>query len=83
MKEMLLAIYRYRGFILGSVQREFQAKYQKSMLGATWLVLQPLSMILVYTLVFSKVMGARLPNVTGVFTYSIYLYWCYYLGAFC
>ncbi|WP_050129901.1 ABC transporter permease [Yersinia frederiksenii] len=70
---MLLAIYRYRGFILGSVQREFQAKYQKSMLGATWLVLQPLSMILVYTLVFSKVMGARLPNVTGVFTYSIYL----------
>lgn len=70
---MLLAIYRYRGFILGSVKREFQAKYQKSMLGATWLVLQPLSMILVYTLVFSKVMGARLPNTTGTFTYSIYL----------
>ncbi|MDN0121530.1 ABC transporter permease [Yersinia frederiksenii] len=70
---MLLAIYRYRGFILGSVQREFQAKYQKSMLGATWLVLQPLSMILVYTLVFSQVMKARLPGDVGIFSYSIYL----------
>lgn len=70
---MLLAIYRYRGFILGSVKREFQAKYQKSMLGATWLVLQPLSMILVYTLVFSQVMKARLPGDAGTFSYSIYL----------
>lgn len=70
---MLLAIYRYRGFILGSVKREFQAKYQKSMLGATWLILQPLSMILVYTLVFSQVMKARLPGDVGVFSYSIYL----------
>ncbi|HDL6962199.1 TPA: ABC transporter permease [Yersinia enterocolitica] len=73
MKEMLLAIYRYRGFILGSVKREFQVKYQKSMLGATWLVLQPLSMILVYTLVFSQVMKSRLPGDTGTFSYSIYL----------
>lgn len=73
MKEMLLAIYRYRGFIFGSVKREFQSKYQKSMLGATWLILQPLSMILVYTLVFSQVMKARLPGDVGTFSYSIYL----------
>lgn len=70
---MLLAIYRYRGFIFGSVKRDFQVKYQKSMLGMTWFVLQPLSMILVYTLVFSQVMKARLPGDAGTFSYSIYL----------
>lgn len=43
------------------------------MLGALWLVLQPLSMILVYTLVFSEVMKARMPDNTGSFAYSIYL----------
>lgn len=43
------------------------------MLGAVWLVLHPLAMILVYTLIFSAVMRSRLPGVTGMFGYSIYL----------
>ncbi|TAL88425.1 MAG: ABC transporter permease, partial [Rhodanobacter sp.] len=43
------ALWRYRGFILGSVKREFQARYRNSLLGATWTVLQPLAMITVYT----------------------------------
>lgn len=73
LKELLLTIYRYRGFIVGSVKREFQIRYKMSMLGATWLILQPLSMILVYTLVFSQVMKTRLPGASGVFAYSIYL----------
>ncbi|MDA3133971.1 ABC transporter permease [Atlantibacter subterranea] len=73
MKDLLLSIYRYRGFILGSVKREFQVRYKTSMLGAAWLILQPLSLILVYTLIFSEIMQAKLPNVTGAFAYSIYL----------
>ncbi|MNG59941.1 Teichoic acid translocation permease protein TagG [compost metagenome] len=73
MKELLLTIYRYRGFILGSVKREFQIRYKMSMLGATWLILQPLSMILVYTLIFSQVMKTRLPGTGGAYSYSIYL----------
>lgn len=73
MEALLRAIYNYRGFISGSVKRDFQSRYQTSFLGAAWLVIQPLSMILVYTLVFSQVMGARLPDATGGFSYSIYL----------
>lgn len=73
MRDLLTTIYRYRGFIWSSVKRDFQARYQTSMLGALWLVLQPLSMILVYTLVFSEVMKARMPDNTGPFAYSIYL----------
>ena len=72
MRDLLTTIYRYRGFIWSSVKRDFQARYQTSMLGALWLVLQPLSMILVYT-GFSEVMKARMPDNTGSFAYSIYL----------
>jgi lipopolysaccharide transport system permease protein len=66
-------IYRFRGFILGSVKREFAARYRNSMLGAFWLILQPLALILVYTLVFANIMRARLPGVDSTFSYSIFL----------
>lgn len=69
----LSGIYRFRGFIFGSVRREFVSRYRNSMLGATWLVLQPLAQILVFTLVFSQVMRARLPGVDSSFGYSIFL----------
>ncbi|MFP5392917.1 MAG: ABC transporter permease [Gammaproteobacteria bacterium] len=70
---MLAGVWKYRGFIAGSVKREFQSKYRNSLLGALWTVLNPLAMIVVYTLIFSKVMGSRLPGNPGGFAYSIYL----------
>lgn len=70
---MLRAIWAYRGFMLGSIKREFQSKYRNSLLGAAWAVLQPLSMILVYTVVFSQVMKAKVPGIESNFGYSIYL----------
>ncbi|GAA3957672.1 ABC transporter permease [Allohahella marinimesophila] len=69
----LNALWAYRGFILGSVKREFQTKYLNSLLGVAWTVIQPLSMILVYTLIFSQIMQAKLPGVESSFGYSIYL----------
>ena len=69
----LNALWAYRGFILGSVKREFQSKYLNSILGVAWTVIQPLSMILVYTIIFSQIMRAKLPGVEGGFGYSIYL----------
>jgi len=75
--QMLLALWGYRGFILGSVKREFQAKYSNSLLGAAWTVINPLAMIVVYTVVFSQIMRAKLPDAAGAansqFAYSIYL----------
>jgi len=63
----------YRGFIMSSVQREFQSKYRNSILGAVWMVLNPLAMIVVYTVVFSQVMHSRLAGSDAPFAYSIYL----------
>jgi len=67
------ALWAYRGFIFGSVKREFQSRYQRSVLGGAWAVLSPLAMIIVYTVVFSAVMRTRLPGVESGFAYSIYL----------
>ena len=71
--QMLKALWAYRGFIYGSVKREFQAKYSNSLLGAAWTVINPLAMIVVYTVVFSQIMRAKLPNEDSQFAYSIYL----------
>jgi lipopolysaccharide transport system permease protein len=69
----LTAIYSYRSFIYSSVKREFDSRYRNSVLGPTWLVLHPLAQILMFTLVFSQLMRARLPDVENSFGYSIFL----------
>ncbi|MDR2113574.1 MAG: ABC transporter permease [Candidatus Accumulibacter sp.] len=73
MLTLFRALWTYRGFILGSVKREFQSKYRNSLLGAAWTVLNPLAMIVVYTVIFAEVMRAKLPGVDNTFGYSIYL----------
>lgn len=70
---VLAGVWKYRGFILGSVQREFQSKYRNSLLGAAWTVLNPLAMIVVYTIIFSNVMGSRMAGNNSSFAYSIHL----------
>ncbi len=70
---MILAIWAYRGFLLGSVRREFESRYRNSLLGAAWTVINPLTMIVVYTVIFSRIMQAKLPGVDSAFGYSIYL----------
>jgi lipopolysaccharide transport system permease protein len=77
----LRGLWTYRDFVLGSVRREFQSKTSNTVLGASWSLLSPLAMIVVYTVIFSQVMHARLPAAgTGAATaadvpyaYSIWL----------
>jgi len=66
-------LWNYRSFILGLAARDFRIRYMNSFLGSLWAVLNPFAQILVYTLVFSQVMMARLPGIDSAFAYSIYL----------
>ncbi|MCK7594454.1 ABC transporter permease [Lysobacter sp. CAU 1642] len=71
---MFRALWAYRGYVLGAVVREFQLKYRGSVLGVLWPVLNPLAMILVFTLVFAAVMKPSLPGQeANPFAYSVYL----------
>ncbi len=71
--KLLNPVWTYRGFILGSIKREIQSKYQKSLLGPSWAVINPLAMILVYTIIFAELMHAKFPGVDTTFAYSIHL----------
>lgn len=71
---MLLALWSFRGFVLGSVKREFNGKYRESLLGAFWSVANPLAMIVIYTVVFGKLMRPSLAgHESNPFAFSIYL----------
>jgi lipopolysaccharide transport system permease protein len=71
---MFRSLWNFRGFVFSAVKREFQTRYLGSLLGSVWAVLNPLAMIVIFTLIFSQVMGSHLPNNSGgVFGYSIYL----------
>lgn len=71
--KMPRALWQYRSFILGMVVREFRTRYVNSLLGGTWAILNPLAMIVIYTLIFSGIMGARLPGVEDHLAYSLYV----------
>lgn len=70
---LIRPLWAYRGFIIGSVKREYQSKYRNSLLGAVWTIINPMAMIFVYTVIFSQIMKAKLPGVDTTFAYSIYL----------
>lgn len=63
----------HRGFVLASIARQVQAQYRGSMLGAAWIFLGPVALLLVHTVVFSNVFRSRLPAVDSSLAYSLYL----------
>jgi lipopolysaccharide transport system permease protein len=70
---MIRECWDFRDFIVGSVRREFVSRYLGTQLGFFWAVAQPLALILIYTLVFSRIMKPSLPGHDSPFAYSIYL----------
>lgn len=62
--------------ILNFSKQDLKDKYTGSVLGGLWAFIIPLTNILMFTLIFSKIMGARLGSVGAGFEeygYSIYL----------
>jgi len=65
--------------ILSFARRDLRAKYKQTIFGAAWAVIQPLSLMVVFTLVFS--MFARVDS-EGVpypiFAYSALIFWTFF-----
>jgi len=62
-----------RALILQLTREDLVDRYAGSLLGGLWTFVQPLLNMLVFILVFSKIMQSRLPAVAGMYGYSIYL----------
>jgi lipopolysaccharide transport system permease protein len=78
----LRAVWDYRELLLFLIWRDVKVRYQQTLIGAGWAVLQPLLTMLVFTLVFGRL--ARLPS-DGVpypiFAFTALLPWNYFAGA--
>lgn len=73
MKQMFLAVWGYRYFILSSIKTEFRSRFARSKLGGFWMVLHPLALVLIYALILSQIMTAKLPEVASQYAYPIYI----------
>jgi lipopolysaccharide transport system permease protein len=75
----LKALYQYRELLWMWILREIRVRYKQSLLGAAWAILQPLSMMTVFTLVFSFL--ARVPTdgiPYPIFSYAAVLPWTFF-----
>ena len=75
----LRILFRYRELLWMWILREIRVRYKQSILGAAWAILQPLSMMIIFTLVFSllaKVPTDGIPY--PIFSYSAVLPWTFF-----
>ncbi|MCL2011053.1 MAG: ABC transporter permease [Synergistaceae bacterium] len=61
------------GLIFELARRDFTERYSGSLLGAAWNLVMPAVMIFIYTVIFSRVMGARMPGISSAYSFGIYL----------
>jgi len=58
----LRELFRYRDLIYQLVKRDVLTRYKRSVLGVAWTMLNPLGMMVVLTLAFSKIFRFDVPN---------------------
>ncbi|MFI0471729.1 ABC transporter permease [Halomonas sp. HMF6819] len=70
---LLHGTWSYRQFIIDSIRNDFANRFARSRWGFVWMVAQPLAMVLVYALILSEILAARLPGIENQYAYAIYL----------
>lgn len=74
----LKALWQYRELLFFLAWRDLKARYAQTIVGLAWAVLQPLAMMIVFTIVFSHL--ARLPSdgiPYPIFAYAALVPWSY------
>ena len=75
MKEQLAQTIHQRHLLFDFVRRNLRQKYVGSIGGFAWMVVQPILLLLVYTFVFSVILGVRFDRSdTEVTSFALYLY---------
>ena len=73
MPPLLRQLWSYRHFVLRSIVDDYRKRYARSKIAALWTVINPVVQVMVFTLVFSNLLGARLPGNAGKYSFSIYM----------
>lgn len=73
MKNLLLGLWQYRHFIKSSIYNDLVLRFARSKLGALWVIINPLTQALIFTIVLSEVLAAKLPGINNKYAYALYL----------
>ncbi len=65
----LKELFSYKDLLLRLVRKDFLASYQQTLLGPFWAVLQPVLTVLIYVLVFHKMMGVSTDGIPPILYY--------------
>jgi len=65
----LASLWQYRDLLSLLVWRDFVSKYKQTILGPLWFIIQPLSMTLVFTVIFGKIAGLSTDGLPPVLFY--------------
>ncbi len=82
MMRTLRELWRYRELLFSLVTRDVKVRYKQTVLGVAWSIIQPLSMMLVFTFVFSRV--AKVPTdglPYPVFSYCALVPWTLFVSS--
>ncbi len=63
---------QYLGLIWNFIKRDIYSKYVGSFLGIFWSVLNPLILLVVYSLVFGLILNIRVPGSTNIWDFVLY-----------
>ncbi|MQG16336.1 MAG: ABC transporter permease [SAR202 cluster bacterium] len=72
-------LWQYRDMLLYLVLRDIKARYTQSVLGIGWAVLQPLFLMIVFTVIFGKLVKINTNGMDyAVFSYTALVPWAYF-----
>src|SRR5438045_450644 len=75
-------LWRYRELVYFLAWRDVKVRYKQTFLGAAWAVLQPAMMMVVFTIVFSRMAGLPSGDVPyPLFVYAGLLPWTFFASA--
>src|SRR5437660_3938622 len=74
-------LYRYRQLLAALTARDLKARYRGSLLGFFWSLANPLLLLAVYTLVFTKFFPQQLVNPYPLFLFAGILPWTFFSAA--
>jgi len=78
----LAAVWEYRELLYFLVWRDVKVRYKQTVMGAAWAILQPVTTMVVFTLIFGKL--AQIPSdgvPYAIFSYTALLPWNYFSQA--
>ncbi|TPM49925.1 ABC transporter permease [Mesorhizobium sp. B2-2-3] len=70
---MFRSLWQYRHFIMSSIRGDLKGRFVRSRLGGLWFILHPLAQAVIFSIVLSEVLKARLPDTDSPAAYPIYL----------